>query len=596
MTNFDKSNQFTRNDRHDDWDDVHNQMIEVQQKNAVQKKSLAVSNPGDTDEKEADEVARKVAGGESATVHGTGGTINRKGQGDAETTPEFQSKLENSKGKGQSLPENLQNELGGKMRADFSAVKIHTGGEAHGMNENVNAKAFTHGQDVYFREGEYNAQSSAGKELLAHELVHTVQQARGSNMIQRTAMARKSGEIITVTSHIYFYGAEASDTFAKDAGLAIQQGWNEPKGEVKIGDKIYHVEFQIFPHYEPDLQKIIQLSESKGSDPEFNFVRVEKQYKANVQKGGHNVSQWNRGGNSAIFQTESFDPTEFAHEYGHGLGLEHYTSPKKIPFVYSEEKQEFIEYVPKDYPDKLRNRGTNPASDFRGEVPDIMIPEGGHMVIVDPQYQRDKNATATDASDHMGSKRVNISSESAFMDTKFRKVTQNTINRLNLATLLATDESAPLGVMQQVFIGWDRSDKTHFASVGANLPGDYRSDMGTTTSDASSYKKTKLLRDESGIVDAEIIKVYKVTGENDMQKIQSDNYDPMSPELPYSTTAISLYETINNSAKGKGKYLKGKKRLEFIDQHEDIVMGHPEKLNLKKPDQMKWMKGQAKPE
>ncbi len=185
--------QYRRNNvlhrNNDDWEEVHQQMIEVQQKNAVQKKSLTVSNPGDADEKEADDVARKVAGGESATVHGTGGTINRKGQGDAETTPEFQSKLESSKGKGQSLPEHLQDELGGKMGANFSGVKIHTGGEAHGMNENVNAKAFTHGQDVYFREGEYNAQSSSGKELLAHELVHTVQQSgeNSADNIQRSA-------------------------------------------------------------------------------------------------------------------------------------------------------------------------------------------------------------------------------------------------------------------------------------------------------------------------------------------------------------------------------------------------------------------------
>jgi len=165
--------------QHDDWDEVHNQMLEVQQKGLIQKKSLAVSEPGDADEKEADEVARKVAGGESATIHGTGGTINRKGEGGAEVTPEFQSKLESSKGDGQSLPENVQQEMGSKMGADFSDVKVHTGSEANAMNENVNAKAFAHGSDIYFGNGNYDLQSSAGKELLAHELVHTVQQGGG---------------------------------------------------------------------------------------------------------------------------------------------------------------------------------------------------------------------------------------------------------------------------------------------------------------------------------------------------------------------------------------------------------------------------------
>jgi len=170
--------------QHDDWDDVHNQMLDVQQKGLMQKKSLTVSNPGDADEKEADEVAQKVTAGESAAIHGNGGAINRKGEGAAEATPEFQSKLENSKGDGHALPENVQQEMGSKMGADFSNVKVHTGSEANAMNENVSAKAFANGNDIYFGNGNYDTQSSEGKELLAHELVHTVQQ-QGSNKISR---------------------------------------------------------------------------------------------------------------------------------------------------------------------------------------------------------------------------------------------------------------------------------------------------------------------------------------------------------------------------------------------------------------------------
>lgn len=157
---------------HDDWDNVHSQLIEVQRKQQVQKKSLEISDPQDSDEQEADEIARKVTGGESAQVHGSGGTINRKGEGSAETTPEFHSSLEQSKGSGQSLPGNVQQEMGSKMGADLSGVKIHTGSEAHAMSESINAKAFTHGQDIYF----HGSHSPQNKELLAHELVHTVQQ------------------------------------------------------------------------------------------------------------------------------------------------------------------------------------------------------------------------------------------------------------------------------------------------------------------------------------------------------------------------------------------------------------------------------------
>jgi len=158
------------------WEDVHNQLMEVQQSQRVQKKSLEISGPHDTDEKEADEVARKVVSGGSAEIHGTGTTINRSGTGAAETTPEFQSKLESSKGGGQSLDDSTQSEMESKMGADFSGVKIHTSGTAGEMSESINAKAFTHGQDVYFNSN----QSPQNKELLAHELVHTVQQGKST--------------------------------------------------------------------------------------------------------------------------------------------------------------------------------------------------------------------------------------------------------------------------------------------------------------------------------------------------------------------------------------------------------------------------------
>jgi hypothetical protein len=173
--------------QHDDWDEVHNQLIDVQRQQKIQKKSLTISNPGDADEKEADDVARKVSNGESTEIHGIGSTINRKGEGSAETTPEFQSKLESSKGGGQSLNDSTRSEMESKMGADFSGVKVHTGANSHAMNQEVSAKAFTHGNDVYFRDGEYNPSSSGGRKLIAHELAHTVQQLETGtpNLVQR---------------------------------------------------------------------------------------------------------------------------------------------------------------------------------------------------------------------------------------------------------------------------------------------------------------------------------------------------------------------------------------------------------------------------
>ncbi|WP_442941950.1 eCIS core domain-containing protein [Nostoc sp.] len=47
------------------------------------------------------------------------------------------------------------------------------------MNCSIQARAFTTGQDVFFRSGEYNPGSRGGQELLTHELTHVVQQKEG---------------------------------------------------------------------------------------------------------------------------------------------------------------------------------------------------------------------------------------------------------------------------------------------------------------------------------------------------------------------------------------------------------------------------------
>lgn len=67
------------NDQHDHWNEVHQQMLDVQEQDRVQKKSLTVSDPGDADEKEADEIGRSISSGSSSKVPEDSGTINRKG-------------------------------------------------------------------------------------------------------------------------------------------------------------------------------------------------------------------------------------------------------------------------------------------------------------------------------------------------------------------------------------------------------------------------------------------------------------------------------------------------------------------------------------
>lgn len=59
---------------------------------------------------------------------------------------------------------------------DFSGVRIHTDSRAVASASAVNALAYTVGRNVVFGSGQYAPRTDMGRQLLAHELTHTVQQ------------------------------------------------------------------------------------------------------------------------------------------------------------------------------------------------------------------------------------------------------------------------------------------------------------------------------------------------------------------------------------------------------------------------------------
>ena len=100
----------------------------------------------------------------------------RENIGGGEASTDLESSIQRARGGGQALDTNLQAKMEQAMGADFSSVKVHTDSQSNQLNESIQAKAFTTGQDVFFRQGEYNPNSKSGQELIAHELTHVVQQ------------------------------------------------------------------------------------------------------------------------------------------------------------------------------------------------------------------------------------------------------------------------------------------------------------------------------------------------------------------------------------------------------------------------------------
>ncbi len=66
-----------------------------------------------------------------------------------------------------------------RLGHDFSRVRVHTGGEAAAAARALRARAYTVGDQVAFAPGEYERGGTRTRELVAHELVHVLQQRAG---------------------------------------------------------------------------------------------------------------------------------------------------------------------------------------------------------------------------------------------------------------------------------------------------------------------------------------------------------------------------------------------------------------------------------
>jgi hypothetical protein len=81
---------------------------------------------------------------------------------------------------GHPLPGALRVRLERTLGLDLGEVRLHDDARAHAAAAAIKARAFTIGSDIYFARGAYQPESSTGIELIAHEVAHVAQQARGT--------------------------------------------------------------------------------------------------------------------------------------------------------------------------------------------------------------------------------------------------------------------------------------------------------------------------------------------------------------------------------------------------------------------------------
>jgi hypothetical protein len=102
--------------------------------------------------------------------------------------------------------------IGPRFGHDFGRVRVHTDARAAESARQVNALAYTVGRDIVFAAGQFRPQSADGRQLIAHELAHVVQQGG------RPAPAGM--DFLRVTGH------DRYDQAAEAAGRGVTSGRN----------------------------------------------------------------------------------------------------------------------------------------------------------------------------------------------------------------------------------------------------------------------------------------------------------------------------------------------------------------------------------
>ena len=181
-------------------------------------------------------------------------------------SPYIQDKL-SSPGSASPLPNDVRDYMEPRLGADLSDVRVHTGNEAAQLNEQLDAKAFTHGRDVYFGAGK----SPGINALTAHELTHVVQQTgpgvANPKLISRAPDDEKKKDPRDPT--YWFQNKPPEKPKETREGIRI-----EPKGQVMVDPTLYTIQAKEFGS--PKVQFAGMDSDFQGGKPNAAFAAAEK--------------------------------------------------------------------------------------------------------------------------------------------------------------------------------------------------------------------------------------------------------------------------------------------------------------------------------
>ena len=197
----------------------------------------------------------------------------RNGDGPTELDDETAGRIDSARGGGRPLDAAVGEQMSQAMGVNLGGVSIHTSPEADTLNQQLGAKAFTTGQDIFFRSGAYDPHSSAGQELIAHELTHVVQQGAG---------AVKSGRGMTVSAPGDVHEQQADAT----ARAVTQPGLQRQEEEELVQPQVEEEEEPIQAQIEEEEEEIQPQEFPEEEEEEIQTQEIPEDEEVQLQDSG----------------------------------------------------------------------------------------------------------------------------------------------------------------------------------------------------------------------------------------------------------------------------------------------------------------------
>jgi hypothetical protein len=124
-----------------------------------------------------------------------------------------------------------------RFGSDFSRVRVHSGAAAEQSARDMNANAYTVGHDIVFAGGRYTPDTTEGRRLFAHEIVHIVQQDLPGGSAPSVDHEIEATEIAERFMH--------SDSILKPALAAVPAPQRQKTGDAPKTVTIENVEVRV---------------------------------------------------------------------------------------------------------------------------------------------------------------------------------------------------------------------------------------------------------------------------------------------------------------------------------------------------------------